>query len=84
MFNSEIIFNHALKQFVSVKLADKTARIVVCGDISRVFGENITNNLADRVVSILVECVIDFKKNLLHFFIVFVLDGELNSFVGHN
>ena len=48
----QIIFHQRIQQFIAVNFTDQTARIVVIGDIRRIFGKNIANDLVDGIISL--------------------------------
>lgn len=47
----EIVPHKLLKKLVAVQLADQTARVVVVGDVCRILGEQVTDDLVDRVIT---------------------------------
>ncbi len=42
-----------LKQLVTIDPANKAAGIIMCGDVGRILGKNIANDLIDRVIPLL-------------------------------
>jgi hypothetical protein len=81
----EIAANQLLHEFVAIQLADQAACVVVTGDVSGVFTEQITNDLVYRVISLLVQSIEHAPKNPTHIFFVITGDGELNGVAsGHD
>ena len=79
----QIVLHQILQQFVAVNLADHAAGIVVIGDIGGVFGEKITYDLVDGVVTFLTQGVEYTPEDAVH--ILFVVAGycELNGVFRH-
>ena len=61
-----------LQQLVAVKAADEAAGVVVVGDVRRVLGEDVADELVDRVVAFDNKGMIHGSEDLLHF--CFVVD----------
>ena len=61
-----------LQQLVAVKAADEAAGVVVVGDVRRVLGEDVADELVDRVVAFDNKGMIHGSEDLFHF--CFVVD----------
>ena len=54
-----------LQQLVAVKTADEAAGVVVVGDIRRVLGEDVADELVDGIVSLFLQLVIDAHQDIV-------------------
>ena len=55
-----------MQQLVPVDLPDQAARVVMVCDIRRVLGEDVAHDLADRLIALAFERVIDLGEDLFH------------------
>lgn len=78
---AEILLYHAVKQFVSVYLADETAGILVVGYIGRVFREDIADYLIYRVISFFAESIVYGLQNIAVFQLPFNLGSKGYGFI---
>ena len=68
----EIAAHQLLQQLIAVDAADERAGVVVVGDVRRVLGEDVADELVDRVVAFDNKGMIHGSEDLLHF--CFVVD----------
>lgn len=61
-----------LQQLVAVKAADEAAGVVVVGDVRRILGEDVADELVDRVIAFDNKGMIHGSEDLLH--LCFVVD----------
>ena len=59
-----------VKKLVAVKLSDKTACVVMICYICRIFGENVSDNLADWIIAFAFKCVVNFGQDELNLVIM--------------
>ena len=84
----QIIAEHCAKQIISVYFSDKTTRIFIIGDIGRILGQKISNDLVDGIVSLFEQR----SKYLLqnHFVLFFLIrckrerDRLIGLIIGHS
>ena len=69
---AQIAAHERLQQLVAVEAADEAAGVVVVGDIRRILGENVADELVDGVVPFDNKGMIHGSEDLLHF--CFVVD----------
>lgn len=68
----QIAGQQLLQQLIAVEAADEAAGVIVVGDIRRILGENVADELVDRVVAFDNKGMIHGSEDLLHF--CFVVD----------
>ena len=78
---SQITADQLLQQLVPIDLADKTAGIVVVGDVGRVLRQNIPYDLVDGIVTFFAESVINIGEDPLHLSFRIVRDLEFSCSV---
>ena len=75
--------NQLLKQLIAVYLADEAPGVVVVRDIRRVFGKQVTDDLIDGVIPLLLQCLIDCGQNVINLHILIVHNTEFAGIVIH-
>ena len=80
----QITLHKLLKKLVTIKLADHAAGVVVIGDLSGIFCQQVADNLVNRIVTFFVQSVEDTPENTMH--ILFVVAGhcKLNGSFRHD
>jgi hypothetical protein len=76
----QILANQRLHQLVPVNLADHAPGVVVIGDIGGVFGQKITYDLIDGVVTLLAQGIEHTPENSAHILFVVAGYGKLQGF----
>lgn len=72
-----------LQKFITVNMTCKISCIIECSYVSRVFGQNISDNLTYRVIAFLHKSIIDDSKILLEFFFLVIIHGKSHCFIIH-
>ena len=80
----KIVPHKLLKKLIAVKLTDEAASVIVIGDIGRILGKNITDDLIDGVVALFGEGTVDLGENLLHFLVGIYGYSKLNGIMIQN
>ena len=79
----EKIMPHKLvQQFIPVNFADQTARIVVIGDIGRIFRKKVAYDLVDGIIAFFTEGTINGHKCIFHFQVGVVCKREFDGIAG--
>ena len=63
----QVMTDQLLKKLIPIQFADKAASVVVVCDIGRILGQQVTDDLIDRVVALLTQSAVDCGQNGLHF-----------------
>ena len=80
----QIMPHQLLQQLVAIQLTDQAAGIIVIGDIRRVLGENVADDLVDGVIALLGQRAIDLHQGLLHLLAALGGYGVLDSVMIQN
>ena len=75
----QVMPDQLLQEFVAVELADEAASVIVIGDISRIFGENVTDDLIDGIIALFSEGTVDLGEDLLHFLVCIYGYGKFDG-----
>ena len=79
----QITFYQNLQQFIAINLANQRARMIVVGDISGIFGQNVADDLVDWIVAFFFQCMIDRRHNRLDLFVFLLIDIKLTCQIYH-
>lgn len=80
---SKIGFYQNLQKFIPVDSSNQAAGIVVGGDIGRVFRKNIADDLIDRVVSFLSECIVNDGQSFFDFLFLVIMQRKRDRWFVH-
>ena len=72
----QILLEHTAEQFIAIELANEASRIAMIGDVGRVFGKNISDDLIDGIIALFEKRRIHFFQNELVFRLLIGDDGE--------
>lgn len=72
----QILLEHAAEQLVAIQLADKASGIAMVGDVGRIFGKNVSDDLIDGIVALFEKRFVNFLQNELVFRLLIGDDGE--------
>ena len=70
-----------LEQLITIDLTDHAAGTVVIGDVGRIFGQKIANDLIDGIIAFFIQSVEYIPKNSAHFICIIGRNGKLNGVV---
>ena len=62
---SQISPNQNLQQLIPVNFADQSTGVVVVGDIGGIFGQDVTHNLVDGVITFFFQCLVYRGEDLM-------------------
>lgn len=79
----KIGFYKHLQKLVAVNMTDKTSRVVKRGDVCRVLGKDIANELIYRIVTLLFQRVVNGHKDFLHLVFPVLVNRKCHRFVQH-
>jgi hypothetical protein len=79
----QIAPNQFLQQLITIQLADHAACIVVVGDIGGILGQQISDDLVDRVVTLFPQSIEHSPEDAAHIVFVVTGDCELNGIFRH-
>lgn len=57
-YSLEIFCDHILQKFLPVDVGDDVPRSIMVSDVSRIFRQNVTYNLPDRIIVLFVQSII--------------------------
>ena len=77
----QVTLDQLLEEFIPVQLTNHGAGIVVIGDISGVFSQEIPDNLIDGIVPLFAEGVENRVENPMHVFAFITGDSEFDGVV---
>ena len=79
----QVTLDQLLEEFIPVQLTNHGAGIVVIGDISGVFSQEIPDNLIDGIVALFLKGLIDGSQDVPNFCILFVHNAEFSGEIIH-
>ena len=83
MLMLEIGAHQNLEELIPVDMPDEIAGIVVRRDIGRILGQDIPDDLIDRIITLLYQCIINDRQRPLEFNFAFFVHGKGHCLVEH-
>ena len=72
-----------LHQFITINLADEAPCVVVIGDVGRVLGKKLADDLVDWIIALFLQSVINRCQNALHFGILIIDQAKFSGSIEH-
>lgn len=79
----KIGFHKHLKQLVTVDVTYQTSSVVEGCDVCRILGKDISDKLIDRIIALLLKCVVYCGEYLFHFVFSVVVHRECHGLIDH-
>ena len=76
-FRTYVLLQKDLEKFETIYAPDKISRVIVSGDVSRIFRKDISDDLADGIIAFFFQSVVGKKDDPFDLFFVFVAEKNI-------